>query len=220
MSKSSKRFNSLDIEELAAHLCGFSTDDDYETDQVEEKMIEKYNIDLSYFTDLMNDISPLLDMAVSPLTEEPFIGFGDGNMWIAKIPYPKFINQVLIWLSAEKVREAKSGGFERLITSGGKPEFKIVLMMADQEYEMFNKKSQKVLIGHTPDKLPPIGSTEIDETFQRSESYPARVILLEQEMEGFDIVHYNHRRKEWTHSREGEKITVLEWYSRKEATNV
>lgn len=143
MSKLSKRFNSLDIEELAAHLCGFSTDDEYETDQVEEKMMEKYNIDLSYFTDLMNDLSPLLDMAVSPLTEQAHIGFGTGSMWITKLPFDKFINQVLIWLGAENLRKDKNRGYERTVTKGGKPEFKIVLMKADQEYEFTAKKAEE-----------------------------------------------------------------------------
>lgn len=144
MPKSTQRFDSFDIEELAAHLVGFSTDDEYETDQVEEKLIEKYNIDLSSFTDLINDLDPLLDMAVSPLTEEPFIGFGTGKFWIAKKPFPKFINAVLVWMSVEAITSGKGRAYERIITSGGKPEFKLVLMKADQEYTIGDQ--EKALI--------------------------------------------------------------------------
>jgi hypothetical protein len=135
------QFNSLDIEELAAYLAGYEESDSYEMSDVEEKLMEEFNIDLSYFQTLISRLAPLMDMAVSPLTEEPLIGFGTGQVWIAKKPFPGFINQVLIWLSAEKIQDGKGRAFERTITSGGKPEFKIVLMKADQEYSLTGKEA-------------------------------------------------------------------------------
>lgn len=132
-------FDRFDLEELAAHLTGFEQEN-YDTSDIEEKLFEQYGIDLENFYVLAGKLSSLLDMAVSPLTEEPFIGFGTGKLWIAKRPFPTFINQVLIWMSAEQISNGKGRAYRRDIHSGGKTEFKLVLMKGDQEYKLINKK--------------------------------------------------------------------------------
>lgn len=221
--KNTKPFiDRFDLEELAAHLTGLSEQEDYDNSDIEEKLIEQYGIDLENFYELAGKLGALLDMAVSPLTEEPFIGFGTGNMWIAKRPFPTFINQVLIWMSAEQIRDGKGRAYEREINSGGKTEFKLVLMKGDQEYKLIEPEAAsapKGLIGHPADELPPMGSSDIDQQFEMSETYPARVIDLESGEEEFELVYYSYRKNHWMHSREGEEIEVLEWYSRKEASN-
>jgi len=131
-----KGLSSIEVEELAAHLCGHQFEDDYDLEEVEEKMMEKYNIDLSYFQDLMNDIYPLIDMAVSPLSEEPFIGLGTGKIWIAKRPHESFINSVLQWMNAADIKRGEVNGYEKVITNAGKPEFKIILIKADQKFKI------------------------------------------------------------------------------------
>lgn len=130
------QFNSLDIEELAAYLVGYEESDACDLANIEEKLIEKFGIDLRNFHLLIQKLAPLLDMAISPLTETPFIGFGDGECWIAKKPFPGFINQVLIWLSADQIKAGKARVCERIIKAEGKPEFKILLMKADQDCEL------------------------------------------------------------------------------------
>lgn len=125
-----QQFDSFDIELLAEHLCELGEMEDIETEDIDEKLSEKYGISLEQFTDLINDLTPLLDMAISPLTEEPYIGFGTGSFWLAKKPHPGFINAVLQWMSAEDVLKGKSKGYERIITSGGKPEFQLTLRKA------------------------------------------------------------------------------------------
>lgn len=142
-----KELNFLDIEELAAHLCGFDINDEYEKSDIDEKLMEKYSLDLSYFCDLLKDLSPLLDMAVSPITEEFYIGFGDGNMWIAKKPYKNFISTVLNWMEAKNIQDGKSRALERVVTKSGKPEFKLLLMKADQEYKLLGLERKEVSNG-------------------------------------------------------------------------
>lgn len=216
-------FDRFDIEELAAHLCGLPEDGDYDTHEIDEKLAEKYEISLDHFCEIVQDLGELIDLGISPLTEEIFIGFGTGNMWIAKKKYPKFINQVLIWMDYEAVKNGKGQAYERDITSGGKPEFKLVLMKAEQDWtfkEPEASNAPKGLIGHPADELPPIAEDEISKQFQQSDTFPAWVIDLESGHEIFDLVYYCYRRNHWMHSREGLKIKVLEWYSRKEASHV
>jgi hypothetical protein len=128
------QFDSFDIEELAAHLCEFAEDEDYDTSDIDVKLMEEFNLDLDNFYRLIKKLEPLIDMGISPLTEEAFIGFGTGQMWIAKKKYPNFINQVLIWMEFEKIKKGKARGLERTIDEDGKPEFKVVLMAAEKEW--------------------------------------------------------------------------------------
>lgn len=137
----------LDIEELAAHLCGFAEEDDYDQADLDEKLMDKYALDLDHFTYLLKDLSPLLEMAVSPLTEEPFIGFGTSGVWLAKKPFKGFINQVLVWMDAENIQKGKSNGFERGITKEGKPEFKLILIKHDAEFSIKGADRKEVSNG-------------------------------------------------------------------------
>jgi hypothetical protein len=135
------KFHDMDIDELAAHLVGLEINDDYDMDDIHHKIHDTYGIDMDMFAALINDLTPLLDMAVSPLTEEPLIGFGNGSMWLAKKPFKGFINAVIQWMNGDNVKSGKSNGFERTITKGGKPEFKLYLVKADTEVKITKKKS-------------------------------------------------------------------------------
>jgi hypothetical protein len=133
------QINAYDIELLAAFLVDMDGDD-HDESELDEKLMEEWGIDLDYFTSLIRKLSSTLDMAISPLTEEPYIGFATSGFWLAKMRFPTFINQVLVWMSAESLNDEKSNAFERTITSNGKPEYKLVLMRADQEYKLLDKE--------------------------------------------------------------------------------
>lgn len=119
-------------------------DADYELEEIEEKLIEIFGIEYYQFQTLIQKLDPLLGMAISPITEQPFIGFGTGDMWIAKKPYKGFVNQVLIWMGAQAIRDGKSNGFSKTITHNGEPEFQIVLTKPEfevQRKEIAEKKN-------------------------------------------------------------------------------
>jgi hypothetical protein len=219
-----KTFSQLDFEELAAHLVGYSEEDEYEMHDVESRLMEMYNLDLSYFIKLMARLGDLIDMSVSPLTEEPFIGFSTDTIWLAKKPFPKFINAVLVWMSAEQIRDGKARGYERKIHSGGKPEFKLVLMKADQEYKFVEPEAAsapKGLIAHGPDEIPPVSDDSFAKRFQMSDEFFAEIKNPEDEgIPMMTVVHYSHRSNCWVHSREGENAEVITWWSKKDVSNV
>lgn len=77
----------IDVYELVGHLCNLDEDADYE--DVHDALYEKYEIDLHNFEKIIEDLLPLIDVGVSPLTGTKFKGFavaenGHG-FWLAKI---------------------------------------------------------------------------------------------------------------------------------------
>jgi hypothetical protein len=81
------RISILDIEELACEMVGLDYDKiDADTEVIEEAFIEKYEIDLSQFVSLMNDLTPRIAVSKSELTDEVYKGFINNNkdMWLFK----------------------------------------------------------------------------------------------------------------------------------------
>lgn len=74
-----------DTEELAAKMLGFP--DDYEPDEVEDKLFFKYEISMDSFHALICDLAPMCEVGFSPLTKERFRGFADvaNQCWIARV---------------------------------------------------------------------------------------------------------------------------------------
>jgi hypothetical protein len=74
-----------DAEELAAKLLGFS--EDYEPDDVEQKLWDVYEISMNSFHRLICDLAPMCEVGKSPLTNERFRGFADvaSQCWIARV---------------------------------------------------------------------------------------------------------------------------------------
>lgn len=145
------KLDMIDIEEIAAFILGKS--DDYEdTSELEDLLVEKYNIDLDNFSELMGKIWPLLGLGISPLTGSVYIGFSDekAGMWVAKKEFtPMFINTVLNWfISTEKdikYLETPGRGFERpIIGEDGKPQYVLTLKKAmPSEGDGVTKKPRK-----------------------------------------------------------------------------
>ena len=74
-----------DAEELAAKLLGFS--EDYEPDDVEQKLWDVYEISMDSLHRLVSDLAPRCEVGQSPLTDERFRGFADvaSQCWIARV---------------------------------------------------------------------------------------------------------------------------------------
>ena len=74
-----------DAEELAAKLLGFS--EDYEPDDVEQKLWDVYEISMNSFHRLICDLAPMCEVGQSPITGEKFRGFADvaSQCWIARV---------------------------------------------------------------------------------------------------------------------------------------
>ncbi len=77
--------NDYEAEELAAKLLGFS--EDYEPDEVEQKLFDVYEISIDSFHRLICDLAPMCEVGQSPLTNERFRGFADvaNQCWIARV---------------------------------------------------------------------------------------------------------------------------------------
>lgn len=77
-----------DVEELASHLLGLG--DDYETDDVENGLYDKYEISFESFHAIIEKLLPLVDVGESPLTKKWYRGFSrpvgeKARAWLLKI---------------------------------------------------------------------------------------------------------------------------------------
>lgn len=77
----------IDIYELVCHLCGLNDGADYA--EVHEALYEKYEVDMDAFEKIIQDLLPLIDVGISPLTNTRFKGFskienGHG-FWLARV---------------------------------------------------------------------------------------------------------------------------------------
>ena len=64
-----------DAEELAAKLLGFG--DEYEPDEVEQKMYDVYEISMESFHKLICGLAPMCEVGQSPLSGKKSRGFAD-----------------------------------------------------------------------------------------------------------------------------------------------
>lgn len=74
-----------EAEQLAAKICGL--DEDCDSDQVEQALYDKYEISFEKFNELIEDLAPLCEVGVSPLTDQKYRGFADVEQqcWIVKV---------------------------------------------------------------------------------------------------------------------------------------
>ena len=125
-----KNIDYMDIEVLAAHLCGKSEDD--ERDDIEDAFLNKFDVTVEQFEKLIEAMWPLLHLGISPLTETAFIGFSNEKekLWLMKKDVAKqFVNSVVYWLGGDELRDSGQGR-QRDISKGGKVEFEITIVKA------------------------------------------------------------------------------------------
>jgi hypothetical protein len=76
------------VEELACQILGVDYDEiDADTSIIEEELYNEFGIDLDIFGDIISRLLPLVDVGTSPLTEEKYKGFSNGNIWLIKALY-------------------------------------------------------------------------------------------------------------------------------------
>lgn len=136
----SKQFNMIEIVDLAAALVDLDPEKDYQDEMVEAMLMDEFTIDFVFLNRLMNKLAPMMNANISPLTDQPFIGFGTKHMWLAKIEFPHFVNLVLNWIGLKELINGKSKAMERVINNGGEPEFRILLLRADQKFKLMDRK--------------------------------------------------------------------------------
>lgn len=78
----------IDTYELICHLCGISGDE-YEYDDLEQAIYDKYGVERDQFDAIVRDLLPLVDVGRSGLTEKTYKGFSeqkDGfGFWLLKM---------------------------------------------------------------------------------------------------------------------------------------
>lgn len=79
LSYTPARLGLYDVEELVAAMCGIDdvTDEFLESDAVENFLYERYEIDSSIFSKIVEDLMPLCVRYKSELTNSIFAGFSD-----------------------------------------------------------------------------------------------------------------------------------------------
>lgn len=77
--------SNYDSEELAAKVLGFG--EEYDPDEVEQKLFDVYEISMDSFHKLISDLAPMCEVGQSPLTNERSRGFADveNQCWIARV---------------------------------------------------------------------------------------------------------------------------------------
>ena len=85
---------SINIEELACMILGMEYDtfeeEDDETEQIEDILIDRMNIDLDTLYSIVRKLLPLIEIGESPLTGICYKGFvrrlnNSGGTWLARI---------------------------------------------------------------------------------------------------------------------------------------
>lgn len=82
-----------DAEQLGAYICGLDPDE-ADTQEIENAMYEKFNIDVDNFREILSHLLPLIDYGKSPLTGKRFKGFGYTDnagfgTWAVKMEVPE-----------------------------------------------------------------------------------------------------------------------------------
>lgn len=87
MTIAKTKLTSLEVEELACKITGLDYDEiDADTQIIEEKLYEEFEIDLENFANIISRLLPLIDVGESPLTQKVYKGFSDveKQMWLVK----------------------------------------------------------------------------------------------------------------------------------------
>lgn len=135
--------NSVDLEELASALTGSESE---ESEIIFEEFFNKYDIDEEQFAKLMLDLFEMLDMGVSLITNEVYIGFGTGTVWALKKEITSaFIGGLIQFLLEGGEYDDNGKGFIKTITDEkGKPEYAIVITRPDNKISITKPGDENV----------------------------------------------------------------------------
>ncbi len=125
MSKEIIHVDWTEVEELVADV--FKMDEDFKTEDIENKLAEEYGISVDHFETIVQELFNRIDFAISPLTNTPVIGFGNGRMWFCKKKIDQqFIAGIISWLT-EGENLKPGAGFIKEIITGENPEYRITI---------------------------------------------------------------------------------------------
>ena len=73
-----------EIYELADYLCNNKIATDFDEEELENQIYDKYNIDFENFYKLINDLIPLCNISRSAITDNYYQGFATDEFWLYK----------------------------------------------------------------------------------------------------------------------------------------
>lgn len=72
-----------EFEDLARHICSIDLDD--EEIELDDILMENFNMDFCEFAEVMERVLPLCMVAKSELTGNLYCGFASNGLWLAKM---------------------------------------------------------------------------------------------------------------------------------------
>lgn len=115
-----------DTKEIARALLKLKEEADYET--IDNALHEKWGIDDESLQEILNRVFDILDFSISPLTQTAYVGIAEDQTWLAKKEVnQQFIAALINWCTEGEEIPEGTKGFERTITSNGKPKYKITI---------------------------------------------------------------------------------------------
>jgi hypothetical protein len=79
-----EKFDSLDIQRLAAHILDIDENEDDFDELVESNIKFQFGLDLDQFEDLITALVPLITVGESPITKTLYKGFAHDIYWLLK----------------------------------------------------------------------------------------------------------------------------------------
>lgn len=76
----------LEAEELAVAVLGYSEDDELDSDTIEQKVFEKFEVSMEQFQKIAEALMPFTIPARAAISGEPFHGFVKNGAFIVKAP--------------------------------------------------------------------------------------------------------------------------------------
>lgn len=79
----------IETHDLVCHLCELSGENEYEYDDLEQAIYDKYGVEFDQFDAIVRDLLPLIDVGRSGLTGKTYKGFSeqkdDFGFWLLKM---------------------------------------------------------------------------------------------------------------------------------------
>ena len=79
----------IDTYELVCHLCALNSESEYEYDDLEQGIYDKYGVELEQFDAIVSDLLPLIDVGKSELTGKLYKGLSvqtnEYGFWLLKM---------------------------------------------------------------------------------------------------------------------------------------
>lgn len=126
MSKNVKLdfYEAMEIADFITKVDNPNSDEDIS----ETALIEKWDITLETFEDIVNTIFQMIDFGMSPVTQTPYVGIAKPNEWLVKKEVnQQFVSAVINWATEGEAMTEKQKGFICTITANGKAEYNVAI---------------------------------------------------------------------------------------------